>query len=237
VNAGTLLHLPDAARVELPLLQELYATGGSDQLRYLSERLVRYFPQLPQGELCRPSPERRRWLRLLSRTVQRLMGRGELLRQRTRLELTDKGVRRAQAEALCPEPAPVAAGPRTHEELQRCLLEIGQVLGKHAEAEVDTYDVVWRDRRRAPRLSHVFEVQVRGSVDSALTRLKRAHEAQRSRLFLVIADERARAFAARRLALAFPEIADQVTLLGAGELVRLHQALVAHRELVARLLG
>jgi hypothetical protein len=37
---------PETSRLELPILQELKATGGSDQLRYLYERLPRYFPQL-----------------------------------------------------------------------------------------------------------------------------------------------------------------------------------------------
>jgi len=37
---------PSAERVELPLLQELAATGGSEHVRFLYDRLVAYFPQL-----------------------------------------------------------------------------------------------------------------------------------------------------------------------------------------------
>ena len=38
--------LPDAARVELPLLQELLALGGSEDRRRIEARLCRHFPQL-----------------------------------------------------------------------------------------------------------------------------------------------------------------------------------------------
>ena len=97
--------------------------------------------------------------------------------------------------------------------------------------------MVWRDTPRSPRLSHVFEVQVAGSVDSALTRLLQAHEAQRSQLFLVIADERSQRFAEERLRRAFPALVPLLTLIGVGELQRLHAALQQQTELLGRLLA
>jgi hypothetical protein len=117
------------------------------------------------------------------------------------------------------------------------LVEIGQMLGKHAEAEFEHYDVVWRDSASSPRLSHVFEVQISGSVDSALTRLKHAYDAQRSRPFLVIAGERDKRFAGKRLTGSFHEIWEIITVIGVGELERLYKALKTHEDLLGKIVA
>ncbi len=231
---------PEASRIELPILQELKATGGSDQLRYLYDRLVRYFPQLtPQEVGQRSEAGRSRWHRLVQRAGRQLSVKGELRRDRKRWELTPKGRRRVEAEAMqlelqASDLAP--AGPAlTHQEAQRMLVEIGRMLGRAAEAEFEHYDVVWRDSPAAPRLSHVFEVQIAGSVDSALTRLKHAYDTQRSRLFLVVAQERDAQLLGRRLKGSFHEIWGKITIIGAGELQRLYEALRAQAPLLSKL--
>jgi hypothetical protein len=231
---------PEAARIELPILQELEATGGSDQLRYLYERLVRYFPQLTASDLAKASQSgRNRWRRLVQRAGRQLSEKGELRRARSRWELTAKGRRRIEMEAMRPtlELAEKTARALSHKDVQQMLVEIGQMLGKHAEAEFEHYDVVWRDSPSAPRLSHVFEVQISGSIDSALTRLKQAYDFQRSRLFLIIADERHARFADRRLTGSFREIWQTITVVGAGELQRLYEALKGQRLLLEKLMA
>jgi len=227
---------PEAARVELPILQELEATGGSDQLRYLYERLARHFPQLTPDDLG----ERGRWRAVVQRAGRQLVDKGDMRRERASWVLTEKGRKRVEAEAMRFLPS-LASGETparavTHSEAQAMLVELGFALGFHAEAEFDYYDVVWREAPSAPRLSHVFEVQVSGSVDSALTRLKQAFDLQRSRLFLVIADERAGNFAGRRLAGSFHEIWNEVVVIGVGELKRLHDSIRDHRDLLAKLI-
>ena len=117
------------------------------------------------------------------------------------------------------------------------LIELGEMLGRHAEAEYDYYDVVWRDSAASPRLSHVFEVQISGSVDSALTRLKHAYDAQRSRPFLVIADERDTRFAGKRLSGSFHEILEVITIIGVGELKQLYESLKGHSALLEKILS
>ena len=117
------------------------------------------------------------------------------------------------------------------------LVEIGRMLGRQAEIEFEYYDVVWRDSPASPRLSHVFEVQVAGSVDSALTRLKHAYDAQRSRVFLIVADERSARFAGRRLTGSFHEIWDAITVIGIGELARLYESLNSQRELLEKIIA
>jgi Mrr N-terminal domain len=230
---------PDTSRLELPILQELKATGGGDQLRYLYERLPRYFPQLTRQDLeDRAESGRSRWARAVQRAGRQLEEKGELRREKNHWKITARGLRRVEDEAMTLD-APAAAERKektlTHKEAQAMLVEIGLMLGKHAEAEFEHYDVVWRDAASSPRLSHVFEVQISGSVDSALTRLKHAYDAQRSRPFLVVADERDRRFAGRRLSGSFHEIWDIITVIGVGELQRLYEALKLQEDLLKKL--
>lgn len=231
---------PESSRLELPILQELKATGGRDQPRYLYDRLPMYFPQLTPQELAeKTSAGRSRWHRVVQIAAKHLLEQGELRRAGTAWELTNKGARRVEAEDLpitivkaAPEPYERTL---THKEAQRMLVEIGVLLGRFAEAEYEHYDVVWRDSFSAPRLSHVFEVQISGSVDSALTRLKHAHDTQRSQLFLVISDERDQRFAGKRLSGSFHEILDIINIIGIGELQTLYESLKATQSLLEKL--
>ena len=235
------MSFPEAARVELPILQELEATGGNDQLRYLYDRLVGYFPQLDATDLEeRTAAGRSRWHMLVQRAGRQLAAKGELKRDNTRWQMTDRGRRRVAAENLQvavfdPSDRPPAREV-SHVEAQQMLVEIGQMLGRFAQSEFEHYDVVWRDSPTSPRLSHVFEVQVAGSVDSALTRLKHAYDTQRTRPFLVIADERSAQFADRRLTGSFHEIWEAVTVIGVGELKRLYDSLKAQTKLLEKLI-
>ena len=178
-----------------------------------------------------------------SRAVQRagrqLEEKGELRREKNQWKITAKGLKRVEAEEMKLD-ARAGLDERkektlTHKEAQAMLVEIGLMLGKHAEAEFEHYDVVWRDSASSPRLSHVFEVQISGSVDSALTRLKHAYDAQRSRPFLVIAGERDKRFAGKRLTGSFHEIWDIITVIGVGELLRLYEALKTHEDLLGKI--
>jgi hypothetical protein len=231
---------PETSRLELPILQELKATGGADQLRYLYERLPRYFPQLTGQDLDeRAESGRSRWARAVQRAGRQLEEKGELRREKDRWQITARGLKRVEAEAMTLDAAGAAVERKektlTHKEAQAMLVDIGRMLGKHAEAEFEYYDVVWRDSASSPRLSHVFEVQISGSVDSALTRLKHAYDAQRSRPFLVVAGERDRRFAGRRLTGSFHEIWDIITVIGVGELQRFYEALKLHENLLGAL--
>jgi Mrr N-terminal domain len=236
------MSFPETTRLELPILQELKATGGGDQLRYLYERLPRYFPQLNHQDLEeRAENGRSRWARAVQRAGRQLEEKGELRREKDQWKITARGLKRVEAEAmqLDSSAAPVERKERTltHKEAQAMLVEIGLMLGKHAEAEFEHYDVVWRDSSSSPRLSHVFEVQISGSVDSALTRLKHAYDAQRSRPFLVIAGERDKRFAGKRLTGSFHEIWEIITVIGVGELERLYGALKAHQTLLEKIVA
>ena len=74
---------PETSRLELPILQELKATGGGDQLRYLYDRLPRYFPQLTSHDLDeRAESGRSRWARAVQRAGRQLEEKGELRREK-----------------------------------------------------------------------------------------------------------------------------------------------------------
>jgi hypothetical protein len=234
------MSFPETTRLELPILQELKVTGGSDQLRYLYGRLPRYFPQLTRQDLDeRADNGRSRWFRAVQRAGRQLEEKGELRREKNQWRITAKGLKRVEAEEMQLDARSVPVEHKgktlTHKEAQAMLVEIGLMLGKHAEAEFEHYDVVWRDSASSPRLSHVFEVQISGSVDSALTRLKHSYDAQRSRPFLVIADERDKRFAGKRLTGSFHEIWDIITVIGVGELQRLYESLKVHENLLGAL--
>ena len=73
------------------------------------------------------------------------------------------------------------------------------------------------------------------SFEAALTRLKQGYDAQRSLPFLVVADERATAVAARRLSGSFHELQPVLTLIGVGELERLFRSVEPQDALLRKL--
>jgi hypothetical protein len=235
---------PSAERIELPLLQELAATGGVEHVRFLYDRLVGYFPQLELSEvLATSNGHRRHWRRLVQSAGRSLDERREIERERGRWKLTERGRRRVSEEEIqfsLSAPAPGdAAGTEglSHADVQRMLAEVGRVLGRHAQVEFDYYDVVWREAEASPRISHVFEVQRKGNIDAALAKLKRAYDAQRSRPFLLVASERDTNRAERQLSLArtgpFHEIGRVTTIISFEQLRELHRALTSVEAILA----
>ena len=239
---------PGVARLELPILQELVATGGMDEVRYLYERLVAYFPQLDGAaavpeELARANGELRHWKRHVQRAGRELADKRQIDRRRGLWTITPQGRKRIEMEApsfsfaVETTPPPAGSAALTHADVQQMLLDIGRVLGHYAESEFEYYDVVWRASETSPRLSHIFEVQRKGNVDAALAKLKRAYEAQRSKPFLVVASERdtnrANLQLSRARTGAFHEIGRVTKILSFEQLHRLHRALTSVEDLLA----
>lgn len=236
---------PETARLEGPILQELLALGGEERVKFLYGRLVAYFPQLAEPDLNVMTRRREsQWKVLVHRAGAQLVKKGELRRGAGRWRLTTKGQQRAEAERMLLElPSSLAATPKrtlSHHEIQSMLVEIGQALGRYAEKEYQRYDVVWKESELAPRLSHVFEVQVKGKIESALAKLKHAYDTQRSKPVLVISDERdqkrARQFLLPYLSGSFHEIGAVTTVLGVEEIERMYFALDSIKETLQELL-
>lgn len=239
---------PVAERLELPILQELVATGGVEDVRFLYARLAAYFPQL-DGADVRDSDNghRKQWRLLVQRAGLQLSEQRQLERRRGHWAITSAGRKRVTEEALDfslnDSSAQSATGTTalTHVDVQQMLLDIGRVLGYHAQMEFEYYDVVWRTSAASPRLSHVFEVQHKGNIDAALAKLKRAYETQRSKPFLIVASERDTNRARRSLSQAntgaFHEIGRVTTIFSFEQLHRLHRALASVEDLLAGFLS
>src|SRR5205085_5461543 len=217
--------LPGIARLELPILQELVATGGADDVRFLYQRLVAYFPQITdEDKHALTNGELRGWRRHVQRAGRVLDEKRQIARnKRGQWTITAQGRRRVTEEApsfsfsVAADTQPTGSASYSHADVQQMLLDIGHALGYHAEREFDYYDVVWRASAQSQRLSHIFEVQRKGNVDAALAKLKRAYDAQRSKPFLVVASERDTNRAEMQLSLArtgaFHEIGRVTTIL------------------------
>jgi hypothetical protein len=116
------------------------------------------------------------------------------------------------------------------------LVEIGICLGFYAETEFEYYDVVWRENEKNQRISHIFEVQSKGNIDSAFAKLKRAYEAQRSRPFLIISTEKDLRRARQSLVREFQDIADKIRIFTFAEIQQVHQNLAGISEIMKEFL-
>ncbi len=119
----------------------------------------------------------------------------------------------------------------THEEIQRKIKEIGKILGRYAKGEYRKgfyiYDVVWKSSQRVQGVSHVFEVQHKGTLESALAKLLHGyHTMGHPLLFLVVTTSEDQNKAGELLSSgAFAEIANALTVLSPEEIDQLHGSL------------
>ncbi|HEX8141858.1 MAG TPA: hypothetical protein VF553_04625 [Pyrinomonadaceae bacterium] len=237
---------PGVARIELPILQELVATGGTEDVRFLYERLVGYFPQLASEDVhALSNGHRAQWRKLVQRAGRMLSDKRQIERRHGHWSITTAGRRRALDEGLQfslsgAHPTGEPTGTElSHQDVQQMLLDIGRVLGYYAESEFEYYDVVWRASEQSPRLSHVFEVQRKGNIDAALAKLKRAYEAQRSKPFLIVTSEHDTVRAQKQMSQArtgaFHEIGRVTAILSFEQLQRLHRALTSVEDLLAEI--
>jgi hypothetical protein len=230
---------PNASRIELPILQELVAMGGSEDVRFLYDRLAGYFPQLEREEIIENGDgHNKTWRRLVQRAGRELDDKKEITRDRGFWTITQAGRKRVEVEETSFSFSSIEIKQETlsHADIQQMLLEIGKILGYHVEMEFEFYDVVWRENERSPRLSHVFEVQHKGNIDSALAKLKKAYDAQRSKPFLILATERDTNRALRSTDAAhsgaFREISDAIKILSFEQLRLLHRSLKSVADLL-----
>ncbi len=239
---------PEAARLEVPILLELKAVGGESRPKSLYSTLVSYFPSLTPEDLnSRTSTNRSRWGIRVQEAASRLAHRGEIHRNARIWKLTDAGKERARTEDMPVQLFLFSKRGKpnfSHNEIRHRLMKIGEMLGKYSQEEYREgprrYDVVWKDRPLSPRISHVFEVQNKGSLENGLANLKHAYDTQRSKPFLVIANaqdtRKAEDSLRPHLTGSFHEIGDSTTILSGHEVQRIYQSLTSVSNLLDRLL-
>jgi hypothetical protein len=220
--------LPLSANIETPILHELSAVGGADDVRFLYERLISYFPSLSDAEISAIKVGNHRFWKKAVQKAGRSLDENKLIqRDRGIWTLTEKGKKWVEQETAgfiftTNENENEAL---SHRQIQEMIVGIGEILGFYGEIEYQYYDVVWRERTNNQRLSHVFEVQSKGNIDSAFAKLKRAYDAQRSKIFLILDNERDANRAQRSLNQEFREIENVLTVLSFVELRKIHENL------------
>lgn len=220
------MSLPPTSNIEIPILQELSDTGGSDDVRFLYRKLIAYFPQLSDEEIFEiKNGSSLIWRKAVQKAGKNLEEKNFIKRLRGHWRVTEKGKSKIIEENLSFTLTKSEHKEITHSHIQEMLVEIGNFLGFAAETEFEFYDVVWRENAKSPRLSHVFEVQSRGNIDSAFAKLKRAFQAQRSKIFLVISSERDLNRAKKSLSLEFQEIETNLLILTFPQIEEIYQNL------------
>lgn len=218
--------LPISTNIKTPILNELTAVGGTDEVRFLYQRLISYFPSLSDAEIFAIKNETHQsWRKIVQKAGKLLDEENLIARKRGVWTITEKGIRLTQAEnsgiIFSQQKNEIAS----HQDIQRMLIEIGECLGFYAVMEFEYYDVIWRENVKSPRISHVFEVQSKGNLDSALSKLKRAYDSQRSNPFLILANERDTKRAQNSLLREFREIENVIVVISFTELQKIHQNL------------
>ena len=222
------MSFPNTTSIEMPILQELAATGGEDDVRFLYERLKAYFPQLSEDEIVEiKSGESKIWRRFVQKAGKSLDEKGYLKRERGIWKITEKGQKSVETENQGFVLNQLREEPLSHTNIQKRLVEIGQSLGFYAEMEFEFYDVIWREAQKSQRISHVFEVQSKGNIDSAFAKLKRAYQAQRSKPFLILSTESDTRRALKSLNSEFMDIQEALIILSFPEIKKIHENLNA----------
>ena len=220
--------LPISSTIETPILQELKAVAGMDDVRFLYERLFGYFPQLSEREIAEiKSGENNSWRKAVQKAGKMLDDKGFISRSHGLWTITEKGSASIESETSGFTLTKLQNAELNHQDIQQMLVEIAESLGFYAEKEFEYYDVIWRDNRTSSRISHVFEVQSKGNIDSAFAKLKRAFDAQRSKPFLILSSERDTNRAQKSLAQEFRELEKFITILSFAQLRKIHENLSA----------
>lgn len=230
--------IPQITNIESPILQELFAVGGTDDVQFLYQRLISYFPSLSDAEIrIIKSGEQKFWKKAIQKAGKKLDNENLIKRNRGVWTLTEKGKQKVieETEGIVFTQI-VKNDSLTHSNIQLLIVKLGKILGFYSESEFQYYDVIWRESINNQRLSHVFEVQSKGNIDSAFAKLKRAYDTQRSNIFLVLDSERDANRAIKSLNLEFRELDGVLTILTFVEIRKIHENLAEIAEYLPKLL-
>lgn len=231
------MSIPQTSSVEIPILQELVATGGADNVRFLYVRLLDYFPQINEKEASEiKAGKNENWRKSVQKAGRMLNDKNLINRQRGFWTITEKGRNAVDLETSGFTLTKLQINQISHGNIQEMLLEIGTSLGFFTQKEFEFYDVIWRESENSLRLSHVFEVQSKGNLDSAFAKLKRAYEAQRTKPFLVISSETDLNRARQSLTREFQDLQTVLIVITFAQVAEIHANLKNVAEIVREFL-
>ena len=218
-------------------MQELSAVGGSDDVRYLYERLIAYFPQISHKEITEiKAGTNKNWRVAVQKAGKSLDEQNLIKRVKGIWTITTIGKETVADNSSGFTLTKINHRETSHSDVQKMLVNIGQSLGYNAEVEFEYYDVVWRISPKSQRLSHIFEVQSKGNIDSAFAKLKRGYEAQRSKPFLVLSSERDLNRARKSLNREFQDLEHALTILTFQQVIKVYQNIKDISQILAKFL-
>jgi hypothetical protein len=227
----------------------LSASSGSLSLRDIFNKVKESVPELCDDNIF-PCPyckqKHPKWQHDIQWKLQ-------ALKLKNLVERTSRGYWRAKSRAVVQKPEESEVGiaaPRLeeisqhslHEILKFKIKDIGESFGKIARTEFSEppyqYDVVWKEFEALPP-SHVFEIQAKGNLNGALSKLQHANDMWRSKLFLVVSDERDKAKADMLLRPywqgTFHRIGRHTMVLTPVIIERIHEVSSSYKEIIKQL--
>lgn len=220
------MSFPKTEQLGMPIMHELIATGGTEDVRFLYEKLINYFPQITEEEIYQiRNHNHAGWRKVVQKAGLELEESGFIKRVKGIWQVSPKGREQVESEIEEFDFSTPEETELNHTEVQNKIIEIGNALGFFAQKEFEYYDVVWRETAKAARLSHVFEVQSKGNLDSALTKLKRAYTTQRSKIFLILTHKRDDNRARRALEQEFQELENHLVIITFSQIKLISQNL------------
>ena len=85
------MSLPKTFAIEIPILQELVATGGVDDVRYIYIRLLDYFPQIDSQEVSDVKEgKNENWRKIVQKAGKSLNEKNLIVRQRGLWTITER---------------------------------------------------------------------------------------------------------------------------------------------------
>ncbi len=119
------MSLPNTALIELPILQELVAVGGSDYLRFLYQRLIAYFPQLSEKEIREiKTDSNKHWRIAVQKAGKILDAEGCISRRQGYWSITPKGRETAKAETSEFTLTKIIEKQTSHTDVQHMMFQI-----------------------------------------------------------------------------------------------------------------
>src|SRR4051812_15628912 len=121
---------PKSTEIGNPILHELNAVGGTENVKFLYEKLIAYFPQLSQIEIQQiKAGENKKWRKLIQDSAKLLDEDGLITRKIGLWQITERGKRIIESESEDFQISNITEQAElNHRDIQIIIAEIGEIL-------------------------------------------------------------------------------------------------------------